>query len=298
MDLGKDGLAPRCARPLSSDARWGLLLALVSVVVLPACASCGESPAAAPSRCSNTRECNGDEFCDRGTCAERDTQTFGHGYGAQCLPVAAYPDPTQLALHCRQWSCMSGHCSSCSEASECTAPASCLKNLPGIPGRSCSVVGDAGDGSRERSSPELPMPSLQAVGSTECLTAKQCKGDQFCDRGRCADLDVDQYGHGYGASCFRVEPPSRQGVCLSYLCLGHRCSSCAADSECYPEAPHCIKSPYFPKGRVCDARPESDYYDAAGGLRVDPDEYARFKAAFSRMQQWRAEVGLPNYSLP
>lgn len=151
--------------------------------------------------------------------------------------------------------------------------------------------------------PEQHEPSLVPNAANECSAIHQCDGDHFCDRGRCSPVLVDPYGHGYGAEIVRREPPALEDTCLGFLAIGRSCSSCLADSECYPEAPYCALVPNRPEGRSCSPYPESQYYDARG--EVSPTfgdaetaatwlaSYRSFLDYYARYGVARAEAGLP-----
>ena len=244
--------------------------------------------------CRTTQDCRGGSFCDRGSCAATDTQVFGHGYGAQCLPEAAYPSPQELTTHCRGRSCIDGHCSSCNDDSECTQAGQRCVVQPGVGGKTCEINPVDRSKDREDQRAELPPTTLLKSEATECTNAADCKGDEFCDRGRCSTVMVDAAGHGFGAFCKRVEAPNQSGTCFAYLCVNNYCSSCLGDAECYSEAPFCIESPLWPNGKVCAPEPASHWYGEDGKLRAEReaerDEAIDF---YRRLQSWRAMVGLP-----
>jgi hypothetical protein len=170
------------------------------------------------TRCRTTQDCRGGSFCDRGTCAPTDTQVFGHGYGAQCLPEAAYPSPADLAVHCRGRSCIDGHCSSCVDDSECTQPHHKCIVQPGIAGKTCEAMPVDHTNNREDLKPELPPTPLLENPAHDCEHASDCRGDHFCDRGRCAVVIVDSAGP-WLRSCLSPcrTPEPRQHVLGFYL---------------------------------------------------------------------------------
>lgn len=266
----------------------------------------GEPPA---DVCVHTKDCLGGEYCDRGVCAFTQTGDFGHGYGAQCLAESYYPErngTNQRWVHCGGYPCVDGHCSSCEVDEECPSGRACV-DFPGRPGRTCELLRDVpsepvecgvAPGYVPCPKPEIyPEPPLTGVRGDECAADRQCKGGEFCDRGLCQSILVNEFGHGYGARCRRIEPPSTSNTCLGYLCLDNRCQSCLDDSECFEEAPYCLEEhPFSLVGRVCSAYPASHYYDEAGELRP---EFAADRAAYvesmGRLSQGRVEVGLTPY---
>lgn len=271
------------------------LLGLWMVACLMGCSSSDRGTKVASTlghTCAATRECAGGEFCDRGVCAQVDTQVYGHGYGAQCFPEGAYQGGG-LATHCRRWSCESGHCSSCAEDSECPSGTTCVVQQ-GAPGKTCAAQVLDLSADRETQKGEIPDPVWQPNLATECQVASDCLGDQFCDRGSCVDIAVDQHGHGYGCACRLTAPFNINSVCANYLCVHGYCSSCLADSECDVSVPHCIRSPYWPEGRVCDTHDQAYYYDERGCLREEFWKmYGARRAELQRQIAWRAEAGLP-----
>jgi hypothetical protein len=147
---------------------------------------------------------------------------------------------------------------------------------------------------REDTKPELPETPLLESKYDECDEVTDCRGDQFCDRGKCANMQVDEAGHGYGAHCKRVEEPNQLGTCLVYICVEDYCSSCLGDSECYADAPYCIKSPLWPNGKICSSEPSSYWYDDNGKLKSErEDEVQNAAAKYQQIQKWRKMVGLP-----
>jgi hypothetical protein len=247
------------------------------------------SPESDPARapCSSTTDCRGGEFCDRGLCGKLDTaESFGHGYGAQCVGEEFYPDDVQpggsQALHCRSYLCVDGHCSSCLSDEECRAGERCIsaEPHPRYPDAPAEFVGkrcEADDhqprapcGTTDNpnpcvsSKPEQPEPLLASNAASECRAIGDCSGDWFCDRGRCAPVLVDPAGHGYGAQFVRREPPSTRDTCLGFISVARVCSSCLADSECFPEAPYCARVPHHPESTSCSPHPEHEYYNNAG----------------------------------
>jgi len=101
----------------------------------------------------------------------------------------------------------------------------------------------------------------QACGSSSsepaCKSDVDCPG-AFCDRGSCAQIAADGREN-YGIAC---DPPPispetgrpdlRSNRCGAFLCLEHRCRSCATDDECRATlgAPTCGTVPGWP-GRSC-----------------------------------------------
>lgn len=324
----------QCLFTFQKPAVWRL----VTVAWLASMSACGrQTSAGSPGEgrgkateiaCERTPDCRGGEFCDRGVCAKLGTYAdYGHGYGAQCVGEEFYPKDKSGSLrdlHCRSYECVDGHCSSCTSEAECDegyvcAPAPNYPEYPDrpadYPGRRCTLraLVDAPPvpcGVPENpvpcapTKPEQPEPPLVANEVHECQEVEDCRGDEFCDRGRCAPITVSLAGQGYGATLIRREPPSLQDVCLGFLSIGHWCSSCLADSECYPEAPYCIRHPTRPEGRSCAPHPELEYYDVDGrvapsfstGLETPAEwlaNYRGFQEYHERYRQGRAEVGLP-----
>jgi hypothetical protein len=276
------------------------------------------------SACVGTPDCRGGEFCDRGRCAALGTHDdYGHGYGAQCVDEEFYPAGMR-DLHCRSYECVDGHCSSCISDSECEpgyacAPAPSYSQYPDrppdYPGQRCTNLTavqnppvpcgvPANPVSCGPIKPQLPEPPLVANEGNECRKAKDCRGDEFCNRGRCAAIMVNPNGHGYGAILVRREPANLQDTCLGYLSIGTSCSSCLADSECYPEAPYCVHHPARPEGRSCAPHAEFEYYDASGkvaptfstGLETPASwlaDYRNFREYHERYRSARAALSLP-----
>jgi hypothetical protein len=258
--------------------------------------------------CLHADQCSGDLFCDRGLCQPLYTPWFGHGYGAQCVADIAYPDGAMV--HCRDWPCIDGHCSSCVTDAECGALQRCTAqtNLPGkrciIPDPSTALSEPACGGATTPAcpwptDPEMPSPAKITPSDPECRNTAECGGDRFCDRGRCQWVDLTQYGHGLGAVCRRNEAPSLTDTCLGYLCIDGRCSTCLDDSECYASAPFCIHSPYHPHGPVCSRREQSFYFDEAGALRAEhAADYENFASDYLYLQSLREQAGLRPNQLP
>lgn len=280
--------------------------------------------------CQRTTDCRGGDFCDRGTCARVATHDqFGHGYGAQCVGEEFYPSDPRLgrAVHCRYYECVDGHCSSCVSDAECEPNYLCVAApvYPGYPDRApdyagrrcthrlslehpfppCGVPENPVPCGPTR--PELPEPTLLPNAADDCQRIEDCRGDEFCDRGRCAPILVDAFGHGYGAAIIRREPPALGDSCQGYLAVGRSCSSCLGDSDCYPEAPYCIRYPYRPEARSCARHPEAEHYDADGNVsphfsHVGPDDlsdddwlarYREFLDYHALYREARAVAGLP-----
>lgn len=262
--------------------------------------------------CSSTPECRGGEFCDRGVCAMVQTHDeWGHGYGAQCVGEEFYPERYRegqgIQRHCRGFVCVDGHCSSCTSDEECHEGEVCSvapvhpsypESEPAFPGRRCIASEELSTPRAPCDTPEnpvpcgsvkseLPEPTLVPNVAQECSRIADCRGDEFCDRGQCAPVLVNEFGHGYGAAFIRREPSNVLDTCLGYLSIGRSCSSCLADSECFPEAPYCVRHPSRPEGHSCAEYPEESYYDALGDVAP---AFADFDAAAldAWVQQYRA----------
>lgn len=283
------------------------LIAFASACSAKAVETENTTPTGTP--CADSKDCRGGEYCDRGSCALTQTGDFGHGYGAQCLGEEFYPEQNgvnQQWIHCGYYPCVDGHCSSCEADAECPDGMSCV-TYPGRPGRTCSRPDEVPSEPVECGvapqyvpcpKPEAyPEPTLVGERDDECTVDLQCQGDEFCDRGACASIWVDEAGHGYGAQCRRTEPPSTGNTCLGYLCLDHRCQSCLDDSECFEEAPYCLEVyPFSLAGRVCSAFPTAHYYDEDGKLREEfAAERAEYVEKMQSLSEGRVEVGLVPY---
>jgi hypothetical protein len=269
--------------------------------------------APAPPTCTRTAECLGGEFCDQGACVQISTGMFGHGYGAQCLPAEEYPllvpGMDGLWTHCTDYPCVAGHCSSCSSDSDCAERGQCVA-YPGKPGRLCtdpenvpSAPEECGVSPSFVPCPEpdaYPEPTLVGSRGSGCAQNKDCAGDEFCDRGVCAPVLADRYGHGYGVACRRIEQQSPGDTCLGYLCLGGACQSCLADSECYEGAPYCNeRNPFRPAGRVCAPHRQSYYLDRDGNVTENvAEDYEVFRTQWEHMMEVRENIGLPTLQLP
>lgn len=150
---------------------------------------------------------------------------------------------------------------------------------------------------REDRRAELPATPLLEPKEHDCNDVADCRGDDFCDRGKCVHVMVDLAGHGYGAYCKRVEDTNalgQLGTCLAYVCVDNYCSSCLGDEECYEAAPYCIQSPLWSNGSVCSSQPSSYWYEANGDLRLEHQaEYEAARNEYQRLQELRAMVNLP-----
>lgn len=322
----------------SSPGTPALRIGVVWTIAIGVAVGCGGAShrgdggdAGVTAACTRTADCQGGEFCDRGACATVATgDDFGHGYGAQCVSEDFYPTDPRLnrRVHCREFECVAGHCSSCVSDEECDPGYVCSpapqhpafpELPPAYPGRRCTlrtVVENPAPPCETSGNPvpcvptrpEEPEPTLSPNEANECSGAAGCLGDEFCDRGRCAPVLVDALGHGYGAQFIRREAPSLGDTCLGFLSIGRFCSSCLSDSECYPEAPYCAFVPNRPEGRSCSPHPESEYYDVSGQVAPHfPDaeeserwlvEYRDFLDYHARYRRARLAAGLPVPPIP
>lgn len=75
-------------------------------------------------------------------------------------------------------------------------------------------------------SPQLNASATTNPEAEGCSSDTECQTG-FCDRGSCAEPDID--GNRYGADCAEN---SLRDECGGYLCQDGRCRSCASDNEC------------------------------------------------------------------
>lgn len=260
----------------------------------------GEDTTAPSVPCEKASDCRGGEFCDRGQCAATQTRSYGHGYGAQCVDESFYSNRNGISgrwVHCDAYPCVDGHCSSCVADDDCIADGNwACRKKPFQEGQLCALLlDDAVVTERPEPVPETFAEStLVGQLGDDCEDDAECHGDEFCDRGLCQPILVDQFGHGYGAECQRIEQPSPEDSCVGYLCVNHRCQSCLDDSECYPLAPYCIeRHPFSVAGRQCSPNPESYYFDEDGNLREErAEDYAHYAEEMTQLSEARVEAGL------
>jgi hypothetical protein len=203
-------------------------------------------PAQARGACVHDADCR-QGLCDRGTCWYWD-RTYA-GLCGSPDPKAHPEERLRERLCSNGYLCLDGRCRSCRSDADC-------QSYFGM-GKCIIIVDTLG---REQGAGCFPNTTRRAEGLA-CAQDADCQS-LFCDRGTCANPYYDQFWR-YSGACIPGPPPhpaedlrfpANGDMCSGYVCVDHRCRSCASDAECQAGSSDykCLPQAELPGKRCAD----------------------------------------------